>query len=303
MVIAHFFIVFKDYLIELLPFLAIGFFLSGLIHEFVPSRWVERHLGGKGVKPILYCSVAGAIMPICCFGVLPVAISLYHKGIKIGPVLAFLVAVPATSVIAFLVTLRLLGLKFAVFEFLAVILMGIIMGIIGNSVIKPKISVQPKAEIATDENRAEKYVAGEKRDKAIAVFKHAFLEMPKRIGLWLLLGLILAALVEAVAPVGKFIGHYLSTDFGYVFSLIFGLLIYICATGSVPLVDAFISQGMAIGAGMVLLLVGPVTSWGTILVIRKEFGGKTLLTYLVVICITALALGYCFSIIYNIGGD
>jgi hypothetical protein len=54
---------------------------------------------------------------------------------------------------------------------------------------------------------------------------------------------------------------------------------------------------MNIGAGMVLLLVGPVTSWGTILVVRKEFGGKTLLLYLVVISIMALALGYSFSII------
>jgi len=72
---------------------------------------------------------------------------------------------------------------------------------------------------------------------------------------------------------------------------------YICSTASVPLVHAFISQGMNIGAGMVLLIVGPVTSWGTILVLRKEFGGKILLTYLAVISAIALALGYCFSII------
>ena len=54
---------------------------------------------------------------------------------------------------------------------------------------------------------------------------------------------------------------------------------------------------MNIGAGMVLLIVGPVTSWRTILVLRKEFGTKTLLTYLVVISAMALALGYCFAII------
>ncbi|MCL0057629.1 permease [Dehalococcoidales bacterium] len=333
MEIVQFFIVFKDYLIELLPVLAIGFFLSGLIYGFVPSEWVERHLGGKGIKPILYCSVSGVILPICCYGVLPVAISLYHKGVKLGPVLAFLVAVPATSVTAFLVTWRILGLKFAVFEFLAVILMGIIIGIIGNSIIKFKPKIHSEAEIATDlvcgmnidkkgsaktiykgeayyfcsrhcqqtfEGSPEKYISGYKervKGKAIAGFKQAFIEMPKRIGLWLVLGLILAALIETLAPVGKFVGHYLSTDLGYVFSLIFGLIMYICATGSVPLVDAFISQGMVIGAGMVLLLVGPVTNWGTILVVRKEFGGKILLTYLVVIGITALALGYCFSII------
>jgi len=72
---------------------------------------------------------------------------------------------------------------------------------------------------------------------------------------------------------------------------------YICSTASVPLVHAFVSQGMAIGAGMVLLLVGPITSWGTILVMRKEFGGKILAIYLAVVCVMSLALGYCFSLI------
>jgi len=94
------------------------------------------------------------------------------------------------------------------------------------------------------------------------------------------------------------VGSYLNSGLGYLFSLVFGLVMYICSTGSVPLVHAFVSQGMNIGAGMVLLLVEPVTSWGTILVLRKEFGSKILLTYLVVICMISLALGYCFSIIY-----
>jgi len=104
-------------------------------------------------------------------------------------------------------------------------------------------------------------------------------------------------LVAAITPVGKFVGDYFGGGFGYLFSLIFGLMMYICSTASVPLVHAFVSQGMNIGAGMVLLMVGPVTSWGTILVLRKEFGGKTLLIYLAVISLTAVALGYCFSLI------
>ena len=133
--------------------------------------------------------------------------------------------------------------------------------------------------------------------RLVSAFRFGFVDMIKRIGPELILGLALAALVAAIVPVGRFVGDYLGGSFGYLFSLIFGLVMYICSTASVPLVDAFISQGMNIGAGMVLLLVGPVTSWGTILVLRKEFGSKTLLVYLVVICITTLALGYCFSII------
>jgi len=336
--IAQYFIVFKDYFIEVLPFLAIGFFLSGLIREFVPTKLVERHLGGQGIRPILYSTLIGTVLPICCFGSLPVAISLHQKGARLGPVLAFLVATPATSISALLVCYALLGIKFTVFIFFAVILMGLVMGAIGNLIkFESKGLAIPlqKTEIATDpvcgmrvdtekgltseyegnsyyfcsphcqatfEKEAQKYAAiGEHmasiKERINSVFRYAFVDMVKEIGPELLLGLALAALVAAVSPVGEFVKIYLGGKLGYLFSLFFGLLMYICSTASVPLVDAFVSQGMNIGAGMVLLLVGPITSWGTILVLRKEFGGKTTAIYLTVITIMSLALGWCFSMI------
>jgi hypothetical protein len=332
--IAQFFITFKDYLVEVLPFLAMGFFLSGLIHEFVPTEWVERHLGGKGVKPILYSTLIGTVLPICCLGVLPVAVSLHQKGARLGPVLAFLVATPATSVTALLVCYALLGIKFTVFIFFAVIAMGLSMGLVGNMLkVRPKTFASQNEQLAIDpvcgmnveigkatkteysgetyyfccphcqqafERRPEGYLGIYAKNVAHRlkhVFKYAFVDMVKEMGPELLLGLVLAALVAAITPVGKFVGEYFSGGLGYLFSLIFGLMMYICSTASVPLVHAFISQGMNIGAGMVLLIVGPVTSWGSILVLRKEFGGKTLFVYLLTICIMALALGYCFSMI------
>ena len=61
--IVQYFIVFKDYLIDVLPYLAIGLLLGGLIHEFIPTKWVERHLGSGGVRPILYSTLIGTIFP------------------------------------------------------------------------------------------------------------------------------------------------------------------------------------------------------------------------------------------------
>jgi len=331
--IGQFFVIFKDYLIEVLPFLAIGFFLSGLINEFVPSGWVERHLSGKGIKPLLYSPLVGTALPICCLGSLPVAVSLHEKGARLGPVLAFLVATPAPSITALLVCYALLGIKFTAFIFFSVIVMGLTMGAVGNLIrFEPRgplgeividpicgMSVSTSKSIKTEYKgksyyfcspicqetfvvEADRYATAAKSVRSIkrglvSAFRFGFVDMVKRIGPELLLGLVLAALVVSITPVGKFVGDYFSSGFGYLFSLVFGLMMYICSTASVPLVDAFISQGMNIGAGMVLLLVGPVTSWGTILVLRKEFGGKTLLTYLAVISLAALALGYSFSII------
>ena len=85
------------YVQEVVPYLALGFLISGVIQVYVPSNWVARHLGGTGLKPILFATLAGTALPICCIGSLPVAVSLHEKGARLGPVLAFLVATPATS--------------------------------------------------------------------------------------------------------------------------------------------------------------------------------------------------------------
>ena len=66
-----------------------------------------------------------------------------------------------------------------------------------------------------------------------------------------------------------------------------------------PLVDSLIRQGMNPGAGMTLLLVGPVTSYGTILVLRKEYGMKILSIFLSSLILISLLLGFGFSLIVS----
>lgn len=130
--IIQFFYTIQHYVIEIAPSLVLGLLLSGIIHEFVPQSWVNHYLSRKGILPILYVTIAGIILPLCCFGSLPVAIGFKKKGAPLGPILAFLVATPATSITAILVTWRLLGIGFTLYLCLSVILMGLIIGIIGN---------------------------------------------------------------------------------------------------------------------------------------------------------------------------
>lgn len=334
MLISEYFLEFVGYLIDVLPFLAIGLLLSGLIHEFVSTEWVERHLGGGGIRPLLYCVFAGTVIPLCCLGALPVALSLHRKGARLGSVLAFLVATPATSITALLVSYALLGIGFTAYLYLAVILMGLAMGLAANVLKLRAKAAGPQAEaLARDpvcgmnveidgatqmecrgemfyfccahcwrafESQPGEYMGTNARNVAHRVrhaLRYAFVDMVRDIGPWLLLGVALAAVVAVIPPVGQFVGAHLGAGLGYLFGLGFGIVVYICSTASVPLVDAFIAQGMNVGAGMVILLVGPITSWATILVLRKEFGGRILATYLVVISVMAVAMGYLYSLL------
>lgn len=261
--------VFLNYLGEILPALAVGFFFSGLIHQFIPGRWVEKALGRGGPGAVFSAALVGTILPICCWGSLPVAVSLHKKGSRLGPVLAFLVATPATSVTSLLVTFRLLGARFMFFEFFAVIVMGVVMGIIANKFIVS--SPKPHQESCSD---CRDTGAG-RPDSAFfyrikLALKFAFYDLPKEIGLEMFVGIILASLVASVAPIGEWVQHSLTGTVGYAFALVFSLVMYICATATVPLVEAFIGQGLSAGAGMVLLLAGPITSYGTILVLMRK---------------------------------
>lgn len=287
------------YSIEIVPALIIGFFLSGLAHEFIPQVWISRNLGNNGFRAVLMSTFIGTLLPICCFGCLPIAISFYKKGAKLGPILAFLVATPATSISALLVTYAILGIQFAVFIFFAVIVMGVLIGLVGNAIPytrRTEFDVQEKCPHCHEAAAT----CSHKKDvwcRMKSVFKYAYWDMPRELGLELLGGILLAAFVAAYVPLGNLIHQYLSGFSGYIFSLVFGLVTYVCSTATVPLTDALIKQGLSAGAAMVMLLAGPVTSYGTILVMRKEFGLKVLFIYLFLLSIMSLSLGYLYSFI------
>lgn len=334
--IIQFLTVFKDYLVEILPALAAGFLLSGLIHEFIPVGLVERYLGGRGIRPLIYSTLVGTALPVCCMGSLPIAISLSRKGARLGPVMAFLVATPATSIPALLVCYSLLGIRFTLFIFFAVILMGLVMGMIGNLVrLKPEslpnhphgqgmvfaydpicgMSVDTKKAMRfeynnvtyhfccphckdTFEEAPERYAGKYRkgiRERINAAFRFGCVDMVIETCPELLVGLVLAAVVAVIVPVRNFVGDYLGGITGYLFSVVFGLIMYICSTAGIPLVDSLISQGMTAGAGMTLLIVGPVANWGTILILRKEFGTGIMLVYIGSVSVISPVLGYCFS--------
>lgn len=295
--IKEFFMHLQHYTFEIFPSLLLGFFLSGILHEFIPQSFTERYLNRKGILPIIYVTVLGIILPVCCFGSLPIAISFRKKGVPLGPVLAFLVATPATSISAILVTLKLFGTLYTVYLCITVIILGLIMGIIGNSLKVPEVKEKIESCPMCAENNHSNHFHHSKRflDRIVSVFTYAFIDLPKEIGIEIILGILLAAFVASFKPLEFFLNRYLGGFLSYIFSLLFGLIMYICSTASVPLVHAFVSKGLVAGAGLVMLIAGPVTSWGSMLVLKKEFGLKVLLIYLLVIAVVSITAGYLYT--------
>ena len=288
----------KHYINDVAIVLIIGFLLSGIFYEFIPQSIVKKYLVKKNFFTLLSIILIGMILPICCIGSLPMAIGFRQKGVKLGNVLAFLVATPATSITAVLLTLKFFGIYFTIYLCLSVLILGFIIGILGNIFDKKEEGLNNASNTTGIDFLTQFLPKKTFFEKVKSVLYYSFVYLPKEIGLEILIGLLLASFISSLNILKIFVENYLADVYGYLFSVIFGVLIYICSTASVPLVYALNQQGLSIGPSLVLLILGPLTNYATLLVVRKEFGNKVLIFYLTTIIIFSVISGYVLELIW-----
>jgi len=278
---------FWDTVAEMSPYLLFGFFMAGILSVLISQRFVERHLGGRGIWPLVKASILGVPLPLCSCGVIPVSISLHKHGASKGSTISFLLSTPQTGIDSIFVTLSLLGPLFAVFRPLAAFVTGIVGGalvdVFGQST-EDKSRVPPKY---TDES-----CGGAENSKKIARgLKYGFVTLPRDIGKAMLVGLVIAAVISALVPDGYFAEKLGTGILAMVVMMLLGIPVYVCATASVPVAAALILKGLTPGAALVFLMTGPATNAASFVTIWKVLGRATAITYLAAVAGCALLSG------------
>ncbi|OHB73148.1 MAG: hypothetical protein A2Z25_08915 [Planctomycetes bacterium RBG_16_55_9] len=271
---------------EMSPYLLFGFFIAGLLSVLVSQRLVERHLGGRGLWPLLKASAFGVPLPLCSCSVIPVSMSLRKHGASKGATIAFLLSTPQTGVDSILVTLSLLGPIFAIFRPFAALATGLVGGTLVDIFGHSGASVSQPPEKCTDE-----CCRGEKTNKVVKGLKYGFITLPRDIGRAMLIGLIVAAFISALVPANFFADKLGTGIFAMVVMMFLGIPIYVCATASVPVAAALIMKGLTPGAALVFLMTGPATNAASFMTIWKVLGKSTAIIYIASVAGCALFSG------------
>ena len=114
---------------QMSPYLLFGFAFAGVLKVLIPASFIQKHLSGKGIRPVFWASLFGVPLPLCSCGVIPVAMSLHKQGAGKGATIAFLLSTPQTGVDSILVTLSLLGPVFMVARPIIALITGVIGGV------------------------------------------------------------------------------------------------------------------------------------------------------------------------------
>ncbi len=284
---------FIHYFKELWLALLLGFLASGFFYQFVPTDKVHKYLGEKGIKSILTASLIGAALPVCCIGTLPLALTLQRKKASLGAVMAFLVATPATSFPALFICWKLLGPGFTFVIFCGVMVMAIMTGIICDGIkVESQNELFPEKSCCSHEEKSATQDIGRTfAEKVKNALVYSLWTLPRSIGLEIIIGVAFSSFIMTFTPVQEFIHAHLTGLLGYGVIIILALISYVCSTGDVPIAHAFIQAGLSKGQGLCYLLIGPITSYSTILVVNKKFGRQVLVIYLLTITVTSFLFG------------
>ncbi len=286
---------------EMSPYLLFGFLFAGILHVFIDTAFIARHLGKGSFLSVVKASLFGIPLPLCSCGVIPAAMSLRKEGASKGAILSFLISTPTSGVDSILATYALLGPFFAVYRVIASFVTGVFSGTLANIFLKendsgPAVEEKKKCPICQEDEEHGHTLFYKVRE----VFRYAFGALLGDIGKWLIVGIIIGGAISYFMP-EKFIETYLGSGLkSMIVMLIVGIPMYVCATGSIPIAAALMLKGMNPGAAFVFLLAGPATNAVGMTVISQQLGKKALAVYLVSISVCSVGMGILMNKIWTI---
>lgn len=276
---------------EMAPYLVLGFIFAGILHIYVKKEMVQKYLGKKNFRSVIYSVLLGIPLPLCSCGVIPTGISFHKEGASKGATISFLISTPQTGVDSIMATYSLLGLPFAILRPIVALVTGVFGGVFTNM-------TEEKEETSSTDNKDEcgdsccSTDKKEYKNKYAEMIRYAFVELIQDISKWLIIGLIIAALISIILPDDFFSMYIGNPVLSMLLILVASVPLYVCATGSIPIAAVLLMKGLSPGAALVFLMAGPATNAATITVISKTLGKKSMFSYLASIIGGALFFGF-----------
>ncbi|QVK21154.1 permease [Mycoplasmatota bacterium] len=125
----------QDIIKKVWKFILIGVGIGALIHNWIPSDIINSVIGEKNPFSVIIATIVGIPMYADIFGTIPIAEALFNKGVGVGTVLSFMMAVTALSLPSMILLSKVVKKKL-LYIFVGIVSTGIIIiGYLFNLVI------------------------------------------------------------------------------------------------------------------------------------------------------------------------
>lgn len=273
----------------------LGMVLGSVISVFLkePIHNTFRSLGEKrlGVVGILLASALGIASPLCMYGTIPIAASFSKSGIKDDWLAAFMMS----SILLnpqLIIYSAALGSAALFVRIISCYLCGVAAGLLIRVFCKNKqffnfSSFEEPKNHDTDPNIFFRFLKNLGRNM-------------KATGLYFLIGIALSAVFQRYVPADVIRFMFGNNEaWGVLMAATVGVPLYACGGGTIPLLQAWMADGMSMGSAAAFMVTGPATKITNLGAVKIVLGMKKFLLYILFVAVFACLTGIVVNLLIS----
>jgi len=293
---------------RLLLLLILVIFIMGILRTFLTPLRTRRLLAGRGEPAgILLAALLGVATPFCTCSAVPLFIGFVTAGLPLGVAFSFLVSSPMVNEVALVLLFGILGWKVALFYAATGVSIAVLSGwLIGRLGLERHLEdwvgeTAGKLASSPDTERISAELEGPAPDWAgrIHIAESSTREIVAKVWPFILVGIGVGAGIHGYVPTESMAGIMGKNAWWSVPAAVaIGIPLYSTAAGMIPIVQALLEKGAALGTCLAFMMAVIGLSLPEVVILRKVLKPKLLAIFLGIVGAGIVAVGYLFNLLF-----
>jgi uncharacterized membrane protein YraQ (UPF0718 family) len=271
-----------------------------LIRGFFPPEKVRGTLAGRGeLAGTVGAASLGIVTPFCSCSAVPLFIGFVEAGVPLGVTFAFLISSPMVNEVALVLLWGLFGPGIALVYMGAGLTVAIVGGlVIGRLHMERYVEDYVWALQGPSGTSIEMKLTPEDRVRDAWAYTK---DLVRRILPYILVGIGIGAFIHGFVPTELVVaiggpGNPLAVPF----VVLLAIPLYSNAAGTIPIVQALLGKGMAVGTTLAFMMAMTAISLPEFIILKKVIKTPLIAVFATIVTIGILMIGYLFNfLIYS----
>lgn len=270
-------------------------FVMGIVRSYFSPENTRALLSGKheGLGNI-FAALLGIVTPFCSCSAVPLFIGFLSAGVPLGVTFSFLISAPMINEIALALLFSLFGWKVAGLYLILGLSIAIIAGyVIGRlkleHYLEDWVLEMPKINATLEKHQVD-------FETRINQGKQTVIDILKKVWLYIILGIVVGAGIHGYVPqdlMASFMGK--ETWWSVPLAVLLGIPMYANAAGIIPIVEALLAKGAALGTVLAFMMSVIALSLPEMIILRNVLKPALIAIFISIVGLGILIVGFLFN--------
>ena len=280
--------------VKVMLLLTIVVFGVGMVRSFFsPQRTRALLRGRREATGNVMAASLGIVTPFCSCSAVPLFIGFVEAGIPLGVTFSFLIAAPMVNEVALVLLYGLFGWAVATLYLVT----GLVIAMVAGWVIG-RLNMDRYVEDWVREIRMGDAEATEELDwrARVAYAWQAVKDIVGKVWPYVLAGIAVGAIIHGYVP-QNFMAGIMGKDawWSVPAAVVLGIPMYSNAAGIIPIVQALLEKGAALGTVLAFMMAIIALSLPETIILRKVLKWPLIFTFLGVVAVGIMCVGFLFN--------